>query len=573
MVGVPRSVAARLTLTHLLVALSGVLIVACLGSVLFSTHYVAQRKAELIAAAESVGKAASPLLGREDWASLQLLTESAGSMLGGRACVFAGSTSPPVATSHVTETSSPDHQACPPEAAAGAGPSLDTVQVECQGLTYTVTVPVMDEATGKRLGTVLVRCPIAGVNRIVASQRAGTVAAALAAAALAVLLAMLAARSLSRPLAEISRSAQRLAHGDFSVRVDPSGPSELRTLAATVNWSADRLRELFDELSAERTKLADVLASMSEGVVALDTDGKVLLATDRARQLLGLAVDERAGPDLARVLNEGTADRPLHVGDTSLRVRVAPLTNGLGTVAVVVDVTEEERLEKSRRDFVASASHQLRAPLTSIRGYLQALSDGTARDAEEQARCLAGALAQVEVLRARVDRMLELSKLQAGAVVPELRRIAVRDIADRACETIGPMAGRKGVAVNVGCEGEPPVVNADPEMLLDALTNLLDNAIRHSPPEGIVEVRVAAANGWAELLVADRGPGLPEEEAERIWLRFHSGESQGAAGLGLAITREIVALHGGEVLAHARPGGGAVLGFRIPRDAASPAPG
>jgi signal transduction histidine kinase len=563
----------RLTLTHLLVGLASVVLAACLSSYLFGVLYVTQRRSELLTATQAVADASGQLIAHNHPDQLPVLASAAAEMLGGRVCILP--TVPGVASVSSfagTQVSDLPAHECE-QAEASQGPLWGTELVACQGPTYSMTAPIRAPASGDSLGEVLVRCPIAGVNRIVSAQWLSAAAAAIGAALVALLLGLTVSRTLSAPLRRISDGAERLARGDFGVRVEPRGPREVASLARTINWSADRLAELFTELSSERSRLADVLGSMSEGVLAYDGDGRLLFVNGSARQLLGLPDGEPSEWLLDSVVTESTVLEVLRGGGVAtvggaehrtLRVRTADLTGGAGRVAVILDITDAERLDRTRREFIANASHQLRTPLTSIRGYLEALSDGTADTPERRARCVAVALDQVALFQNLVDQLLELSKLQSQPHPIEFSTVSLAEVSERARAHMLPQAQRQDVSLLGRIEGEPPPVVGDPDLLLQAVQNMVDNAIRVSVPGSEVRVTVSPFDGQVELRVEDRGPGLPDSEPDLLWERFYSGKCDGTAGLGLAITREIVQAHGGTVFARPRDGGGAVFGFTVP---------
>jgi signal transduction histidine kinase len=575
---VAQSVRARLTITHLLVALASVALAAALTTYLFSAYYVTQRRADLTTAAESLARAAAPLLETHDDHHVGELSATVSEILGGHACVFSEE------RLRLAARSRPDRPTPQESALSGClSMGLDTTntqitRVNCQGLVYSITVPVRRKPEAPLLGVVVVNCPIAGMRRIASAQRLSSLLAALGAVLLAVLLATFASRAVSRPLQDISLAAERLAEGDFGVHVLPRGPTEIATLARTTNWSARSLKTAFAELSAEREKLSDVLRSMSDGVLAYDAQGAVMLANERARALLRLPLGDLAGrplaeliedPDAVAALATGTGPEGMARNPYTLRIETAQLADGGGTVAIIVDISQSARLENMRRDFVANASHQLRAPLTSIRGFLEALSDGTAATPERQARCVAVSLEQVGLLQRLVDQLLELSRLQAGKGVEQRQRLPLVEVAARACTHLEPQAASRQVQLVVDDGSDAAPVDVDVDRLLQTVHNMLDNAIRHSPVGGTVRVEARRIGGEVELAVIDQGPGLSGDEAEAVWERFHSGQkSGGSAGLGLAIAREIVLAHGGRVFSRPNPEGGAVFGFALP--AASP---
>ncbi|MBD3174483.1 MAG: HAMP domain-containing protein [Armatimonadia bacterium] len=390
---------------------------------------------------------------------------------------------------------------------------------------------------------------------------------------LAVTTAVLLARVLTRPMRGLAHGAKRWVEGDFAHAIEPEGPREMRALATDMNLAAAEIRGLLDTLSSERSRLADLLGSMAEGVLGIDGNGRVLVANERVRQLLALPRYPIVGTDLSdlvyddqvrRVLAKGTGDGCLEHGGRLLGIQAADLSEEEGFVAIVSDVTETERTEQMRRDFIANASHQLRSPLTSIRGYLLAIVDGAAQTEDERGRCLATALEQVGLLQRRVDKLLELSRLQAQEAPENPCDVLLGGLAERACEHIRPQAEAREVQLVVRAPAEPITVCADADLILEAIHNMLDNAIRHSPDGGTVTVSVEREECGARVAIADSGPGFGGGETDLLWKRFYSGQRHGAAGLGLAITQEIVRAHGGRVWAESNPEGGALFGFHLP---------
>ena len=193
-----------------------------------------------------------------------------------------------------------------------------------------------------------------------------------------------------------------------------------------------------------------------------------------------------------------------------------------------------------------------------------AIVDGAAESDEERARCVDVALEQVALLARRTDKLLELSKLQAREGPADPREVRLDELAARACEHIRPQAEARGVRVELHRPEQPAWVSGDADQVLEAVHNILDNAIRHSPRGGTVVVTVEQVDGEARVSIADNGPGFVETDESLFWKRFYSGQQNGAAGLGLAITQEIVRAHSGRVWATANPEGGAIFGFGLP---------
>jgi signal transduction histidine kinase len=244
-----------------------------------------------------------------------------------------------------------------------------------------------------------------------------------------------------------------------------------------------------------------------------------------------------------------------------------------GAVIVISDVTESERLERLRREFVANASHELRAPLTSIRGFLQALGDGTAQTEEDRQRCIQIAAEQARMMKRLVDQLLDLSRLQAGVAELDREPVAMPALVQAAMDSLSPQATARGARLVLDAPAAVPAVSADGGRLMQVMVNLLDNAIRYSPQGGQVTVRVSperhGAREGVRVEVQDQGPGIAAGDLEAVWERFHKVDrarqrSESGAGLGLAIAREIIHAHGGDVQASNASVGGAILAFWLP---------
>jgi signal transduction histidine kinase len=229
---------------------------------------------------------------------------------------------------------------------------------------------------------------------------------------------------------------------------------------------------------------------------------------------------------------------------------------------------EMHRLDKLRREFVGNASHELRAPLTNIRGFLDAVLDGTAASSEDQRRCLETASGEARRMTRIVEELLQLSRMQAGVLEFDFGPVDLREIACHVLESFEPRLSARQVTASIEARGTP-TVTADGDKIAQVIVNLLDNALRYSPDRGQLLVSLQAEREGVRVAVADQGPGIPDANLNDIWERFHKVDparprSQPGAGLGLAIAREIIKRHGGEVFARNREEGGAEIGFWVP---------
>lgn len=260
----------------------------------------------------------------------------------------------------------------------------------------------------------------------------------------------------------------------------------------------------------------------------------------------------------------------LSAGDFSLRVpesaggEIGMLAHSFNDMAMRLDL-----LERTRREFIATISHELKSPLTSIRGFVQAIIDGTI-DLSQRERYLALAFQEIERLKRLIDELLLLASLEAGNPDLEFARVDLAELVGDVSELQSPAAHAAGVRVVAGGTGRP-VVSGDGDRLKQVLLNLVDNAIRFSPSGGEVSVRWSVADSWAVVRVSDQGPGIPPEELPRVWDRFYKADhartrSGAGSGLGLSIARSLVRAHGGDVTVNSERGKGSTFTLRLPLD-------
>jgi len=309
--------------------------------------------------------------------------------------------------------------------------------------------------------------------------------------------------------------------------------------------------------------------------------------------LLSLAVSRTIARPLRRISQTAT-----RIGGGDFAARVTPLPGGeIGGLAATVNgmadqlegmfaqLSEEKtvlienaerarRLEQMRRNFVADASHQLRTPLTGARGFLEALADGTAAAPEARDRCVAVALEQLARMQTLIDKLMDLSRFDAGTVELDTEAVRVEGLLEGAVSAFEPRLEEAGVRVEIEAEPDLPEITVDGGRIVEALGNLLDNAIRVTPAGGRILLSVQRDGDSVRFAVCDEGPGVEEANLEAVWERFfsrtRSGEGPAGLGLGLAIVREIVAAHGGSVFAENASTGGAIFVFTLPRSEGMP---
>ncbi len=408
--------------------------------------------------------------------------------------------------------------------------------------------------------------------------------------ALATIIAALLAQRFSLRLQRIVIFASRIAAGELSARVQEGNLDEISEVAHALDATASRLEQSFHALDTNRRELEALLDSMQEAVVAVNAQGQVSWSNAVMQRISPTPVREGRSlvhtirdPEVLACVEGALENREVHRGRAIsvapgrvYEISAAP-TPGGGAVAVLHDVTEVERSDRTRRDFVANVSHELRTPLTSISGYVETLLDGhhSEKDTRDFLNIILKNATRVNRL---TEDLLALASVESGDY--KLRTLPVRASAlvHDAIESFAGMVLDSGVVLEPG-EAVDDVVLADPDSLTQVFGNLIENAMKYGKAGGRVWVGARTLEGQVEFFVRDFGPGIASEHLDRIFERFYRvdkarSRDSGGTGLGLAIAKHIVLAHGGYIRAESELGSGATFLFTLPiAPARSPASG
>ncbi len=378
--------------------------------------------------------------------------------------------------------------------------------------------------------------------------------------------------------------ARRYAVGDLSRPSPDYGDDDLGQVARAMDAAAQELGRRVNDLTRDRARMETILASMVEGVLVVDGQGRLQLVNDAARRLLKLEREATGRPYLEALRHPGIADqigRTLRGDDTetlelnlaldrsrTLVARVAPVVvEGRGAVLVLHDITDLKAADQIRRDFVANVSHELRTPLTAIKGYAEALLDDP-DDEEARERFLDIIHRHATRMERLVKDLLRLARLDAGQEVVEYAPCDLHAIATSIAADFEPLVREKRQFVAIAIQPEVRTIVSDPAKLHDVLRNLVENAVNYTPEDGLIEVQARKHGDVVELTVSDSGPGVPEQDLTRVFERFYrvdkSRTRPGGTGLGLAIVKHLVQVMGGTVTAANRDEGGAVFTVCLP---------
>lgn len=384
---------------------------------------------------------------------------------------------------------------------------------------------------------------------------------------------------ITHPLRTMIQTAQRIAEGDFHAEIPFRSTDEIGDLAETLNTMAGKLNSLVDALSKEKEQLASVLRSMVDGVIMIDADGEIVVTNPPAEHFLrdwSYEQKDESAPIFSiyrRVLESGheAYDEDIALQGRIWSVLMVPLYDGdviRGAVAVLRDMTRERKLDKLRNDFVANVSHELRTPLSMLQGYSEAIVDDIAASPEEHKE-LAKIIYDESVRMTKlVNELLNLARMEAGHLELHREMITVRPYLERIQRKFSNLAREREITLQLSMESALDSMHLDPDRMEQVLTNLIDNAMRHTPKGGNVTLRVSGEEPLI-IQVSDTGSGIPQEDLPFVFERFYKADKartrgRAGTGLGLAIARNIVEAHGGRIDVQSKQGEGTTFTISLP---------
>jgi len=452
-----------------------------------------------------------------------------------------------------------------------------------------VAVPVMID--GRLAGIVRTGMSVSAMRSTLLTIYEEIFAGGLVIVLLAAIIGFYASRKISRPITELKRGAIRFADGDLHYRLDVPNSEELAALAEAMNAMASQLHARITTITQQRNELEAVLSGMVEAVLVIDAHENIRSVNEAAEKLFQIDSSKVKGrkvqeairnTDLRRFVTETLLrEEPLEgdiviLGDPEkfLQAHSAILRdadgNTVSALVVLNDVTRLKALENIRRDFVANVSHELKTPITSIKGFLETLREGALKDPEHAERFLDIIIKHTDRLTAIVDDLLSLSRIERDAEKGEIAlqegRIAeVVDAVGRVCRKRAQLKN-----INLECDADDTIVaQINVTLLEQAIVNLVDNAVKYSEPGQTVLVRAEKTPEEIVIKVVDEGCGIPRDHLERIFERFYRVDKArsrkvGGTGLGLAIVKHIVSAHGGRITVESSLGRGSTFSIFLP---------
>ncbi len=439
-------------------------------------------------------------------------------------------------------------------------------------------IPVLSE-DGALEGAVLLMKSAAEIDAATGELNGALLLAVLVVFPLMMLISTLSMRRLAEPLHKMGEVAIQMSQGDFLVRADESEQGEIGLLARALNTLCENLSQTIYQLQSEKSQLDQILRSFTEGIAATDSVGTLthynpalmrMFGTVRVTCRRDLVPDEAVWKLFDDVYVSGEP-QTIHYalsGDRMLWITASPVITEsgarTGVVGLFKDMTEMERLERTRREYVANVSHELRTPLTAVRGLLEPLADGMVKDEEDRQRYYRIMLKEVLRLSRLITDMLELSRLQAGTDYMEPIAVDMNELLADVRQNYQKQAAERGIELKLEAPALPQALT-DPDRIEQVLVILLDNAMRYTPKGGSIVIR-AEVYQRINISVEDTGCGIPEEDIEHVFDRFYKvdkSRKEGGTGIGLSIAKFVMEKLGETIAVQSVLGHGTVFTFTV----------
>ena len=402
----------------------------------------------------------------------------------------------------------------------------------------------------------------------------------------AVIIGSLLSRTITLPINDIMHKAKRITDGDFGYALEIKSDDELGMLTQTFNFMSSRLKSMLTEITSEKKKLETILNYMTDGLIAYNKAGEVILTNPAAEKLLRCKANEILTFDefmkvlgielcMEKITDENKIDEPLHkvqYKDKFIKLQLAVFTDENnetdGVIAVIQDITEEHKLDMMRKEFVANVSHELRTPLTSVKSYTETLLDGALQDRETAMQFLGVINEETDRMTRLVKDLLTLSQ-HDGGIKLNLEDISLNDLIGSCVERMKREAKLKNQELKMMIKQSLPIIQGDRHRIDQLMINIIGNAIKYTPEKGKIMVQAHYEKDNVIINVIDNGIGIPPQDIDRIFERFYRvdkarSRQMGGTGLGLAIAKEIAVLHGGNITAKSKPGKGTNISIFLP---------
>ncbi len=581
----------QLYLSYLVISLAALFAVSLYSSSSLDSFYHKKIEFDLKSSAETIREIIPKSFTKKDFPNIDSICKTHGKIMDKGLTVILPSGI--VIGDTIKDPSTMDNHADRPEiktAYAGKiGKSFRHSYTLEEELMY-VAVPIIKN--GSVVGVVRAATPLTDIKTSFKSMNIRIIISGFIIAILLALVSLLISNRINSLLQEIRMGAERFAGGDFQYRVNVTSSGDLKALSEAMNRMAVQLEERIKTITRQKNELEAVLGSMHEAVMVVDMEEKILRYNQTAADLFGINPEISIGKSLQEVTRNphlhvfskttlastSFVEEEIEIHDPQEKCLQANGTTikdaegkSIGALLVFNDITRLKKLENIRRDFVSNVSHELKTPITSIKGFVETLKDGALNDPKARKRFLDIISSHSDRLGSIIEDLLSLSRIEQikGKEKIELKESKLRSILNQAISLCHQNAKDKNIKLELNCS-DKIIINVNAPFIEQAATNLIDNAIKYSETDSIVTINAVDSGDKIEIQVKDKGWGISEEHLSRIFERFYRVDKArsrklGGTGLGLAIVKHIVQAHSGSVDVESTLGQGSTFTIRIPR--------
>lgn len=462
---------------------------------------------------------------------------------------------------------------------------------------YVMTVPLVSGNDNNVVGAVYLRANLESVYSTVNSISLIYLSATVITIVIGLIFSVIISREITRPIEKIRGQTLKIAQGDFTGRIKVRANDELGQLAGAINNLSIRVEESQESIDSERRRLDSVLSHMTDGVLATDRRGNIIIANNLALEMLGVSAEAEligksildmldirnkytfrdlmeSEQDYNEVILDNLSDEIIVSATFSPIQRESGFVSGM--VCVLHDITDQVQEEEERKQFVSNVSHELRTPLTSVRSYVEALGDGAINDPELGPKFLQVVEDETDRMIRMINDLLSLSRMDAGTTKLDLEYVNISELFNYILDRFDMIIQNdevtgtdKQYSIDRHITNKSLWVEIDPDKFTQVIDNIMNNAVKYSPDGGIITARLTDTHNHVILSIADQGLGIPRKDLRHVFDRFFRvdkarSRKQGGTGLGLAISKEVVNLLGGQIWVNSTEGKGSTFYIALP---------
>ena len=435
------------------------------------------------------------------------------------------------------------------------------------------------------LGVARVSLPLTAMESLVHQVSVSIITATVVAALMVILAAWVIARTTTRPIRRLTAASQRIASGELGEKITIEAKDEVGELTHAFNEMSAKIKELVEMISEDRTRLATILDNMTDAVIMINGDGNISLTNRAAEKLFN--VTDAGNTPIIEVAHDHEVDELLKLCLQTAKMQAVQYESSIskrylqaiaipiahtGALLLFQDLTELRNLQTMRRELIGNISHELRTPLAGIKAMVETLGGGAIDDKEATRDFLTRIDSEVARLTQLVAELTELSRIETGKADLKKERLDLNQLVDEVIAQLNPQVERQKLSISREFSADLPSVPADKDRIRQVITNLVHNAVKFTPPGGMIKITTKNIEGAVVVDIADTGIGISKEDLPHVFERFYKGDrarSGEGTGMGLAIAKHVIEAHRGNIWVQSKEGKGSTFSFSLPFHAGS----